>query len=237
MNTNKSKYEKEFFSNIIKNSKNLSDSAKNLGLKPSCGNRKTIKKYISKYNINTSHFFVDYSIRKIRKNNIKLILVENSTYIWTTDLKTRLYKEGLKKPICELCGQDENWQGKKMSLILDHINGINNDNRIKNLRIVCPNCNATLPTHGGKNIGKYGFVNHSEKKHYYCKCGKEMDKKAKQCINCYTIIQRKTIRPPYDQLKNEIKELGYSATGRKYGVSDNAIRKWIRFYEKHAPIV
>jgi hypothetical protein len=42
--------------------------------------------------------------------------------------------------------------GKKMSLILDHINGVYNDNRIENLRIVCPNCNATLPTHCGKNM-------------------------------------------------------------------------------------
>lgn len=41
-----------------------------------------------------------------------------------------------------------------MGLILDHINGIHKDNRIENLRIVCPNCNATLPTHGGKNVKK-----------------------------------------------------------------------------------
>jgi len=58
-----------------------------------------------------------------------------------------LYQEKLKNKVCELCGQDENWNGKKMSLILDHINGINNDNRLENLRIVCPNCNATLDTH------------------------------------------------------------------------------------------
>jgi hypothetical protein len=45
--------------------------------------------------------------------------------------------------------QGEEWVGKKMSLILDHINGVNNDNRIEN-RIVCPNCNATLDTHCGK---------------------------------------------------------------------------------------
>lgn len=53
------------------------------------------------------------------------------------------------------CGQGEEWMGKKMSLILDHINGVHDDNRIQNLRIVCPNCNATLDTHCGKNV-KYG---------------------------------------------------------------------------------
>lgn len=43
--------------------------------------------------------------------------------------------------------------------------------------------------------------------------------------------QRKVERPPYERLKQEIKELGYCETGRKYGVSDNAIRKWIKFYD------
>ena len=58
-----------------------------------------------------------------------------------------MYKEGLKNKKCELCGQNEEWKGKHMSLILDHINGINDDNKLENLRIVCPNCNATLETH------------------------------------------------------------------------------------------
>ena len=105
-----------------------------------------------------------------------------------------------------------------MSLILDHINGISDDNRIENLRIVCPNCNASLSTHGGKNI-----KNKSSKK----------SKIKKHNKNDSSIKQRKVKRPPYNQLVGEVKELGYSATGRKYGVSDNAIRKWIKFYEKN----
>ena len=51
-----------------------------------------------------------------------------------------------------MCGQGPIWMNKKMSLRLDHINGINDDNRIENLRIVCPNCDATLDTFSGKNI-------------------------------------------------------------------------------------
>lgn len=100
-----------------------------------------------------------------------------------------------------------------MSLILDHINGDNSDHRIENLRIVCPNCNATLPTFSGKNVKR--------------------NKKKKITHFEQSIIQRKVKRPPYEQLQNEIKELGFTGTGKKYGVSDNAIRKWIKFYEKH----
>ena len=87
--------------------------------------------------------------RKI-KIPLKDILVPNSHYS-RSSLKKRLYDEGIKCKKCELCGQGEEWNGKHMSLILDHINGIWNDNRLENLRIVCPNCNATLPTHCGKN--------------------------------------------------------------------------------------
>ena len=65
-------------------------------------------------------------------------------------IKRRLLAEGLKEPRCELCGQGEIWQGKPMSMILDHINGVRDDHRLENLRMVCPNCAATLDTHCGR---------------------------------------------------------------------------------------
>lgn len=223
------RYEEKSFTDIVKRSMNLTDIARNLGLSPFCGNRNTIKKYIKKYNIDTSHFRIDYSNRKGRfqKTPLNEILIENSTYS-SYHLKNRLYEEGLKKRKCELCGQDEIWQNKQMSLILDHINGTHTDNRFENLRIVCPNCNATLPTHGGKNTRKK-----KEKKKKHCSCGEAIEMRATYCGNCNSFKQRKIDRPPYEQLKEEIQKYGYSATGRKYGVSDNAIRKWIKFYKKH----
>lgn len=48
-----------------------------------------------------------------------------------------------------------------------------------------------------------------------------------------SISQRRIERPPFEQLKQEIKELGYSGTGKKYGLSDNSIRKWVSTYEKY----
>ena len=133
------------------------------------------------------------------------------------------------------------WQSKPMSLILDHINGVADDNRIENLRIVCPNCAATLETHCGRNpvlqapracLVCDGEFRPAYAQHRYCS------------LNCVAVANgeksrgvpkpwtRKTERPRYDQLVKEIEELGYSAVGRKYGVSDNAVRKWVRAYER-----
>jgi len=142
-------YESEEFDKVVLESKNLVDICRNLKLKTTGGNRNTIKKWIKIKKLDTSHFYIE---RK-KNSNTKLndIFVENSI----TDrrkIKLVLFRNEIKKKECELCGQDENWRGKKMSLILDHINGVNDDNRLENLRIVCPNCNATLETNGGKNI-------------------------------------------------------------------------------------
>jgi hypothetical protein len=139
---------------LVKESKSFSDVSRKLYDNNFYGNRQTIKKYVKQWDISVSHF-----VRVTNKTNRNLynsrplseIMVENSNFD-TTHLKNRLYKENVKKRICEKCGQNEYWYGEKMSLILDHINGISNDHRLKNLRILCPNCNSTLPTHGGRNV-------------------------------------------------------------------------------------
>ena len=232
------KYEKEPFSQIVKNAINLSDICRKLRISISYGNRQTIKKYIEKYKLNTSHFTLpkNNSNNNFKKIPISEILIENSVFKSPTSFKKRLYKEGLLKRECYECGQDENWMGKHMSLRLDHINGITTDNRIENLRILCPNCDATMPTFSGRNInGKYKYKTEKKKRGYpidTCECGKNKSVKAKTCYSCKSKKQQTVTRPQYEQLMQEIEETNYCAVGRKYGVSDNAIRKWVKNYEK-----
>ena len=82
------------------------------------------------------------------------ILIDNSTYYNRTSLKARLFKSNLLENKCIECGIGSIWNGKKLVLHLDHINGKYNDNRIENLRILCPNCHSQTDTYSGKNMKK-----------------------------------------------------------------------------------
>ena len=218
----KADWSKENLTKIISESETQRDVISKLKIRNAGSNYKTLRKYIELYNISTEHFINSYdkivSINLNKKLPINDILVENSSYT-RTHLKKRLYDEGILKRECCLCGQDENWNGMKISLILDHINGVYNDNRLENLRIVCPNCNAGLDTFAGKN---------TKSKKNICTCGSKKFRKSEKCNSCAGEDRRKVERPSIDQLKKEVEEFGYSATGRKYGVSDNAVRKWIK---------
>jgi len=127
---------------------------------------------------------------------------------------------------------------------MDHVDGNSENNSLTNLKLLCPNCHSLTSTYGSLNKGN----GRNERKIYrnYIK-GLELDKliEEKQKLNGEYIKpiiikkdiydpkdNRKVERPSYKQLITEISELGYSGTGRKYGVSDNAIRKWEKQYEK-----
>ena len=74
-----------------------------------------------------------------------------STLRGRTSIRRRILTNKLLPYKCSKCGIKE-WNKEKLSLVLDHINGINNDNKLENLRWVCPNCNSQLPTFAGRNI-------------------------------------------------------------------------------------
>lgn len=85
------------------------------------------------------------------KRPLEKILIKDSTYQNISRLKVRLVNEGIKDYKCVRCGNQGEWMGEKLVLQLDHINGINNDHRLENIRFMCPNCHSQTKTFGGIN--------------------------------------------------------------------------------------
>lgn len=84
---------------------------------------------------------------------LKSLLIKNGNYT-RSRLRKRLIEEGLLENKCNCCGIGPEWNGQKLTLQLDHINGVSNDNRLKNLRILCPNCHSQTDNYGEHNKGK-----------------------------------------------------------------------------------
>lgn len=229
----------------VEASLSYAETLRNLGLCATGGNRRTLHIWLERWGISTDHFDPRAAQRRgmrRRPRPLAEILVERSTYS-RNHLKDRLYREGLKETRCEMCGQSELWYGRAMGLILDHVNGVRDDNRLKNLRIVCPNCAATLDTHCGRKnrlerqdqlcslCGSPFRANYPSQRYCSRECGTGAPRANRGVANPKL---RRVERPPCEQLLGEISESNWSAVGRKYGVSDNAIRKWVRQYEREA---
>ncbi len=214
-------------------------------MRPAGGNHKLFRHWVDEiWRIPANHFDpYRASAGNPHRPPIPLaeVMVESSTY-QRGKLKRRLLNDGLLEAECEMCGQGEDWHGARLTLILGHINGVPDDHRLENLRMLCPNCAATLPTHCGRKNAVLDsvrecdwcgaeFVPATEHNRYCCRaCSRHAPKKG--LIGKPRPSARKVERPPFDQLLAEIKATSWSAVGRKYGVSDNAVRKWVRWYER-----
>ena len=132
-----------------------------LGLKVRGGAHALLKRRIVELGLDTSHFRGQgwnkgdpegVLARARPKLELDEILVEDSTYQSTYKLKARLLEAGLLQNRCYLCGLAPEWCGAPLVHRLDHINGRRLDNRLENLRLLCPNCDSQTPTFAGRNM-------------------------------------------------------------------------------------
>jgi len=230
MARNYKKYTDKQVGEAIKNSFSWRATAFKLGLNGNAGsNNKTLKKIAKKYNFDFSHFKgKGWNLGGDAINAIPLVsILKKGTVYKSIDLKKRLFKKGILKNICLECGQLPIWNNKLLVLELDHIDGDITNNELSNLRILCGHCHSQTPTFRGRKVKqkKYKYV----KLHICEGCGKTKQSRSKICRDCYNILKRKIKeRPSKEQLLKEIKETNYCAVGKKYGVSDNAVRKWLK---------
>ena len=167
-----------------------------------------------------------------RKMPLSEALVENSPWRGSTsNLKKRLLSEKMIVEECSLCGLGPEWRGEKLSLALDHISGVRSDNRIENLRLLCPNCHSQTDTFCGRNIKGNGD------RIYRCSvCGKHIMGKGKSgmCLVClnhrgdWSKGRKVGSRPSVDEVSKMKETMSWGQIGTLYGVSDTTVKKWLR---------
>lgn len=147
------KYTKEWLEELCKDSFSYAEVLRKAGRKPGGGNQTTLKMKIKEYNIDISHFTGKLWSKGKTIADDSRILGHTEDEVFCKDSK--VYRQCLRSwyirrqdiPYkCVCCGNEGEWQGQRMSLELDHINGHNDDNRFENLRWLCPNCHAITPT-------------------------------------------------------------------------------------------
>jgi hypothetical protein len=163
------------------------------------------------------------TLNRFKRNPMPLVdvMTEHSSY-GRQNLKKRLLANGMLKNECSLCGGQPEWQSRPLVMILDHINGVNDDHRRENLRMVCPNCNSQLATFSGGN---------GRQRNRCVDCGKIISRRSERCTPCAAKCSPQPTKidwPSTEELLVMVSERPFTTVAKELGVSDNAIRNRLK---------
>lgn len=223
----------EQMAEAVRTSTTIADVLRAVGLSTSPGNYQVVHVAVQRLGLDTSHWLGQRHLvgrnRETRRTvPLDAILVENSEYTANTKLRQRLIKAGVLEEVCSECGQGPTWNEKPLTLQLDHINGHHRDNRLENLRILCPNCHTQTTSFTSRSPGRYA-------KHLpppTCACGAVVSRRGRRCGACAAVErgvkQRKVAWPDAAELQGRVEDDGYAAVGRSLGVSGVAVKKHLK---------
>lgn len=207
---------------VVATHKSYKEILATFGLENKGNNFKTLKQRMNEDCVEYSHLQKKGDNLRVfnTAKPLKEIMVINSNFS-RGHLKKRLLKEGLLLNKCYECGLSDYWNNKPICLQLDHINGVSNDNRLENLRMLCPNCHSQTTTFAGrglrleKNKIKYGSDN------------VKFDMRSNHNPR---LKRRKVKRPSKDVLEKLVWLTPTLQLAKTFGVSDKAISKWCIAY-------
>lgn len=141
-------YTIEQLKDAVRRSECISDVCRELNITICTFNYKRIRLLCEQNDISLAHFDVKKTFRRKKKNwTYEDVFVQNAR-ISRSSLRPLCIKFGLYTGVCDHCGVGDLWNGKPLTLEIDHINGINDDNRRENIRWLCPNCHSQTNTYG-----------------------------------------------------------------------------------------
>lgn len=213
---------------VVEKSLSKKDILKNFNRKGCSGDYRILNERLKRFNISCEHFTYRKSIRKLKYEDL---FIENCPHSRNA-LRDMVLKKNLIEYKCAICGNIGLWNNKPLTLTLDHINGINNDNRIENLRFVCPNCDSQSDTYCSKNLKRNKIIKNKKVKR--CNCGniiKSHSSKITRCRECFEKERCKNI-PSKQQIFEDFKNLGtFEAIGAKYNITGKGVVRWLKHYQ------
>lgn len=178
-----------------------------------------VRREVQRFGLDTSHW--GRAGARNTTPNLDEVFIENGAYS-TGLVKTIILRERLLPELCAECGLGPSWRGKKLVLRLDHKNGKRSDHRLGNLRFLCPNCDSQTETFCGRNKRLPAKL---------CKCGVAIGQQSAACRSCTAKSRKPTTKivwPPFEEVQERVKNTSFLATAKHLGVSDNAVRKFLR---------
>ena len=218
----------EFRDAILKSETNT-ETLQKFGLKNHGGISKSFRERLKELGIDTSHFHPEKA--KLNPSNTLSKIDAIKKYFVEKGMKGRcmirkyLLKYHLIEVKCVSCGMGAEWNGKPITLQIEHKNGNGRDHRLENLEWLCPNCHSQTETFAGRNCRKLDEQKAS-KKTYHCKCGNKVSYwSSRTCAKCAGIKKEKIQWPDTEILKRLVWEKSVIALSKELGISDKAIEK------------